>query len=101
LWRDHGFIFADTIGEPYPQWTLLNDFKRVLRVAKLPSAFNPYTIRHTMITLLLASGTNPKAVSERAGHARITITLDAYAHGLPGMQADVSEEIERLLGGRK
>jgi len=101
LWRDHGFIFADTIGEPYPQWALYSDFKRVLRVAKLPGTFNPYTPRHTMATLLLEKGVNPKAVSERMGHARITITLDAYAHVLPGMQADVSEEIERLLGGRK
>jgi integrase len=101
LWTDHGFIFADTVGEPYPQWTLLNDCKRILKAAGLPPTFNPYTIRHTMITLLLASGTNPKAVSERAGHSRITITLDTYAHVLPGMQADVSEEIERLLGGKK
>jgi integrase len=54
-----------------------------------------------MATLLLAGETNPKAVSERMGHARITITLDAYAHVLPGMQADVSEEIERLLSGKK
>jgi|SRR5262245_7854220 len=101
LWTDHGFIFADTTGEPYPQWTLLNDCKRILKAAKLPETFNPYTIRHTMITLLLASGENPKAVSERAGHARITVTLDAYAHVLPGMQANVSEKIERLLKGQK
>lgn len=67
----------------------------------MPETFNPYTIRHTMITLLLANGTNPKAVSERAGRSRITITLDEYAHVLPGMQADVSEEIERLLKGQK
>lgn len=101
LWTDHGFIFADQVGEPVPQWKLLIAFKRVLRTAKLPDTFNPYSARHTMITLLLANGTNPKAVSERAGHARITVTLDAYAHVLPGMQAEVSEEIERLLGGKK
>jgi integrase len=101
LWEDHGFIFADSTGEPYPQWTLLNECKRILKAAGLPETFNPYTIRHTMATLLLAGGTNPKAVSERMGHARITITLDTYAHVLPGMQADVSEEIERLLKGQK
>lgn len=101
LWRDHGFVFADALGEPYPQWILLHDCKRILRRAKLPETFNPYTIRHTMITLLLASGTNPKAVSERAGHARITVTLDAYAHVLPGMQEEISEQLDRLLGEQK
>lgn len=101
LWTEHGFIFADVLGEPYPQWILLGDCKRILKTAGLPGTFNPYSIRHTMATLLLAGGTNPKAVSERMGHSRITITLDAYAHVLPGMQADVSEEIERLLNGAK
>ena len=101
LWTDRGFIFADPTGEPYPQWTLLNDCKRILKAAKLPETFNPYTARHTMATLLLGGGTNPKAVQERMGHARITITLDAYGHILPGMQAGVSEEIERLLEGKK
>jgi len=101
LWTDHGFIFADSTGEPYPRWVLLNDCKRILRAAKLPETFYPYSARHTMATTLLAAGVNPKAVSERMGHARIKITLDAYAHVLPGMQEDVSEEIERLLNAKK
>jgi integrase len=101
LWVDHGFVFADSTGEPFPQWTLLNDCKRILRRAKLPETFTSYTLRHTLATLLLASGENPKAVSERMGHARITVTLDAYAHVLPGMQEGVSEKVERLLKGQK
>lgn len=101
LWTDHGFIFADATGEPYSQWTLHKDCKRILKTAKLPETFNPYTTRHTMATLLLAGGTNPKAVQERMGHTRITTTLGSYAHVLPGMQADVSEEIERLLNAKK
>lgn len=101
LWTDHGFIFTDATGEPWPQWTLHKECKRILKTAKLPATFNPYTTRHTMATLLLAGGTNPKAVQERMGHSRITTTLSNYAHVLPGMQADVSEEIERLLNGKK
>lgn len=101
LWRDHGFIFADPIGEPYSQDVLNKDCKRILRAAKLPETFNPYTIRHTMATLLLAAGTNPKAVQERMRHSQISTTLGNYAHILPGMQEDVSEEIERLLDAKK
>jgi integrase len=54
-----------------------------------------------MASLLLAAKANPKAVQERLGHARITTTLQVYAHVLPGEQAEVSAEIERLLKGKK
>jgi integrase len=101
LWRDHGFIFAGATGEPFSPWDLLDDFRRVLKAAGLPETFTPYTARHTMATLLIAGGTNVKAVSERMGHANVGITLAAYTHVLPGMQAEVSEEIERLLKGKK
>lgn len=101
LWTDHGFIFPDEVGEPYPQWTLRNDFKRVLKAAGLPETFTTYSARHTMATLLIATGTNPKAVSERLGHSGVSITLQTYTHVSPGMQSAVSEQIERLLSGQK
>ncbi|MGE0128055.1 MAG: tyrosine-type recombinase/integrase [Blastocatellales bacterium] len=101
LWTDHGFIFANEIGEPYPQWTLRDDWKVILKAAELPLNFVPYTTRHTMASVLIANGTNVKAVSERLGHSNVAITLQTYTHVSQGMQAEVSEEIERLLGGQK
>jgi integrase len=101
LWKDHGFVFARSDGEPYSQDHLYNDFTRIVSAANLPAGLSPYTARHSMASLLLSGGTNPKAVQERLGHSRITTTLAAYAHVLPGEQAAVSEEIERLLNGKK
>ena len=101
LWTDHGFIFADEVGEPYPQWALRHQFRLILKAAGLPENFTPYTTRHTMATLLIAGGTNAKAVSERLGHSKVVITLQQYIHVSQGMQADVSEAIEQLLGGQK
>jgi integrase len=101
LWTDHGFIFADTDGEPYSHWVLYRDCKRILRNAGLPDRFSPKTGRHTMATLLIAGGTSPKAVQERMGHSKITTTLQQYTHVLPGAQEEISEEIERLLNGKK
>ncbi len=99
LWKDHGFIFADSVGEPYSQWKLRGDCKKIVESAGLPQTFTPYSTRHTMATILMMTGTNPKAVSERLGHSKVSITLDRYTHVSQGMQADVSEKIERLLGG--
>jgi hypothetical protein len=36
-------------------------------------------------------------VSERLGHAKITTTLDTYAHVLPTMQDAVAGVVEGLL----
>ena len=54
-------------------------------------------MRHTHATLLLLSGINVKIVSERLGHASIAITLDTYAHLLPGMQESAAEAMQKAL----
>jgi integrase len=101
IWKDHGFIFADEVGEPYSQKRLGYQFKQILKASSLPDHFNPYSARHTSATLLMASGVNPKTVSDRLGHSDVHITLKTYTHPTANMQAEASEEIERVLRGRK
>jgi len=36
-------------------------------------------------------------VSERLGHASITLTLDTYSHVLPSMQQAASDKLEKML----
>jgi integrase len=62
----------------------------------LPS-LRPYDLRHTGATLLLLAGVSPKVVSERLGHSTITLTLDTYAHVLPGMQEQAAAKIGAIL----
>ena len=42
-------------------------------------------------------GVPTKVVQERLGHSESGITLDVYAHVLPGQQADASARISRVL----
>src|SRR5262245_49057571 len=56
-----------------------------------------YDLRHSCATLLLLAGENPKVVSERLGHAGITLTLDTYAHVLDGMQEQAAVRMEKIL----
>lgn len=58
-----------------------------------------YDLRHTAATLLLLAGEHPKVVSERLGHASITLTLDVYSHLLPTMQQGAAHKLGRLLNG--
>jgi integrase len=76
-------------------------FRPILKAAKLPDDFRLYDLRHSCATLLLAAGENPKVVSERLGHASITLTLDVYSHVLPTMQQAAAERLESLLYGKK
>lgn len=72
-------------------------FKPILVQAKLPQSFRVYDLRHTCATLLLATNEHPKVVSERLGHASITLTLDVYSHVLPSMQRAASDKLESIL----
>src|SRR5262249_27865676 len=80
LWNDHNFVFCDKLGEPFTTFRLNTDFKQVAKAAGLPDGFSPYTMRHSMATILIATGTNPKAVSERLGHSTVVTTLREYVH---------------------
>ena len=44
------------------------------------------------------AGIHPKVVSERLGHATVSITLDTYSHAIPAMQEEEDED-EALIAG--
>ena len=43
------------------------------------------------------AGIHPKVVSERLGHATVSITLDTYSHAIPNMQQEAAEKIDEAL----
>lgn len=78
-----GILFADAAGRPLDPDSVSGAFERLIRDSELPR-IRLHDLRHTAATLMLAGGANPKVVSERLGHSSIQITLDLYAHVLPG-----------------
>lgn len=64
-----------------------------------PSAIRLHDLRHTHATLLLKAGVPVKVVSERLGHATPMITLQVYAHVMPGMQSEAAEKFAALVYG--
>ena len=97
-WRNTGLVFTREDGSPiYPDgWT--GTFERLVRAAGLPKV-RLHDLRHTHASLLLASGVNPKIVSERLGHHSTAFTLDTYAHVMPGMQRRAAQDLTDLVLG--
>jgi len=56
-----------------------------------------HDLRHTWATLALANGVPVKVVQERLGHATVGITMDIYAHVLPGMQSDAASLVASVI----
>jgi len=96
---DSDLVFAHPDGRPLDPGVVSHTFAKVLRKAGLPH-IRFHDLRHTHATLLLKAGIHPKIVSERLGHASISITLDIYSHVLPGLQERAAERFDEMLAPR-
>jgi len=56
-------------------------------------------LRHSHATLGLAADIPAKVMSERLGHSKVGITLDLYAHVVPGMQEQAAAKLDGLVLG--
>jgi integrase len=94
-------IFTDEDGAPLtPSKLLKRCYGPLLARAGLPRL--PFhSLRHAHATMLLASGTHPRVVQARLGHATIAITLDTYSHILPGMGRAAADSIDAQLEPRR
>lgn len=91
-------LFPAQSGRHHGYHNLLSTvFAKVRKASGL--SLTPYTIRHTMASLLLQAGVSLKVVSERLGHEDVATTLRSYAHVLPGMQEAAAAKMGELLDG--
>lgn len=98
-WEDAwGLVFTTATGAPIDPYHLTVAFRELVREAPVP-VIRLHDLRHTHASLLLATGVPIKVVSARLGHTSIAMTMDVYAHLLPGQDADAVAALDRLLWG--
>jgi len=96
--RSLDLVFANEAGRPLAERNLVQRyFAPAVAKAKLGPSLRLYDLRHTCATQLLAGGAHVKAVSERLGHSSAKMTLDVYAHVLPGEQEKATALLETAL----
>lgn len=92
-------VFSDRWGDPLNPWHLTErSFKPLLRRVGLP-VIRFHDLRHTFASLMLSDGVPLHVVSRMLGHSRPSVTLNTYAHLLPGDESAAVQRLERKLGG--
>ena len=94
--NDAGLIFTKLDGEPVNRRNFSKEFNRIAEDAGV-TRVSFHGLRHSHISHLLREGIHPKVASERAGHARVAITMDIYSHVMPGMQEDAAARIDAAI----
>jgi integrase len=105
LARDDAYVLGRLDGGLRHPERLSREFTRQLASAAhqlgetTPPAIRLHDLRHTHATLYLRAGVHPKIVSERLGHATISITLDVYQHAMPTLQREAAAQVAALIYG--
>jgi len=90
---------SDTLGHPLQANNLgQREYASLIKAAKVRT-ITFHGLRHTCATLLLQAGTPVHVVSERLGHAQVSMTMEVYAHVLPDMQQQAATTLGALLHG--
>jgi integrase len=93
---DHDLVFATESGSVIHPNALSLRFRKLIARAGVP-AIRFHDLRHTNATIDLATGTHPKVVQERLGHASISETLDRYSHLTPNMQREAADRLDAAV----
>jgi integrase len=95
-WVESGLDFARENGKALDPESVSRYFRQAVKKSLLPM-IRLHDLRHTHATLALQAGIHPKVVSERLGHATVSITLDTYSHAIPAMQEQAAALIAGLV----
>ena len=89
-------IFSNVEGKPFLPNTVTHAWVKLVRRAGFKGV-RLHDCRHSHASIMLKSGTHPKVVQERLGHASIQVTIDTYSHVAPGIQKAAAENFDRLV----
>jgi integrase len=90
------WMFSNPTGRFLNPQSVSQLFARIVKKSDLPKV-RFHDLRHTHASLLVASGTPIKVVTERLGHAHPAFTMHTYQHLLPGMSAEAATRFAGLV----
>lgn len=95
-WREHGLVFASSVGTPVEAKNLRRLWYSLLRKAGIPRrAF--HQLRHTAASYLLAMGCDIRTVQQVLGHSQVGLTANLYTHVMPTLLQDAAQKMDALF----
>ena len=92
-------VFSRGDGKPWAEGYWRNRLRKLRSKLSFKKKWAFHTLRHTGLTLNIADGQEIGKVSRMAGHSKTSMTLDVYAHAIPGEARGVTESYENKLDG--
>lgn len=97
-WQDDDLVFCWPDGSAIQPQLPTKWIREHAEAAGLPK-IRLHDLRHTWATLALGAGVPAKVVSERLGHANVSITLDVYTHVSPALDQDAADTVAAAIFG--
>lgn len=93
---DNHFVMCRLDGDLIDPNSLTHNVNDGIKILNLPHV-SFHDLRHTHATILLQANVPLKIVSERLGHASITMTANTYAHVTETMQKEATEKFSEIM----
>lgn len=95
-WIANDLVFCTDIGTPYEGRNLNRVLHRTLQEAGLDT-MGVHSLRHTFATRAMEAGMDVRTLSEILGHAKVSLTLQLYAHSSMETKQKELEKMDSFL----
>jgi integrase len=98
VWKDHGLVFASTVGTPLSANNVIRAFRAITKKAGLGEGWVPREMRHTFVSVLSANGVPVESIALLAGHERTATTESVYRHEIRPALVQGAEVMDKIFG---
>lgn len=94
-WEENNLVFPAYTGKPQNGYNISKEFDHLARAAGLPD-IKFHDLRHTAASQMLQHNIPIAEVSRILGHSKVSITLDIYAHYIPGIETAAAALMDQI-----
>lgn len=94
-YQDSNFVCTHPNGKPVTPNSIKYEVEKVRKLVDFD--FNFHSFRHTHATMMVNAGANWKEIQKRLGHAKLSTTMNTYAHATKKQQRKSVDKFEEFI----